>query len=346
MSVISVICIDPIAAILLVHGYINYVAKPWIDDPQGKVVIYADQTPPTATQTQALVDALIQPNDPLKGSIFVSAEVRSHLHQLLTPASLAQLCGKIIAVADGIESIQIGDPSAELFFPSELDTAVNEFSDGRYALSFLNLKSLPEPLKRPSNSNHIWPIQGDAELERAIAKLERPPGLDTDPSNVVHMTFGSGNFIPPDPKPAAKTVEFSNGSNADYQLLKELIETRNTLLGFLVNTPIKIILRFKAKHRKGRRVLGTASVFQPKDRLIHGWDALIELDWTFWEANPDKREALLFHELCHFHYDDDQQKLITVGHDIEEFTAVLKYYGDWNDDLTQVKQLNLFQQTA
>ena len=68
--------------------------------------------------------------------------------------------------------------------------------------------------------------------------------------------------------------------------------------------------------------------------------------WNIIKGNPEKQEALIFHELCHL-FVDDAGILSAVPHDIEEFYAVAVKYGDWLDDvrpLTEaVRQYDLFE---
>jgi hypothetical protein len=70
----------------------------------------------------------------------------------------------------------------------------------------------------------------------------------------------------------------------------------------------------------------------------------IERDW--WTSATDlQRNALVFHELCHCGHDTDKEGMLKftdegrpvytiVGHDIEEFDAVVARYGAWNAGIT------------
>ncbi len=46
----------------------------------------------------------------------------------------------------------------------------------------------------------------------------------------------------------------------------------------------------------------------------------------------DQRLALIDHELCHWHC-TDTGKIVTIGHDVEEFRAVLERHGFWENEL-------------
>lgn len=106
---------------------------------------------------------------------------------------------------------------------------------------------------------------------------------------------------------------------------------------------IKFLLNTKPRQTKGRRILGSCRLFAERDRHYHDWDVEIILDKEFWETQPDKHKPLLFHELCHVAVDDETGELIQVGHDLEEFHAVWKYFGDWKGELAaaNIKQLEL-----
>ena len=75
-------------------------------------------------------------------------------------------------------------------------------------------------------------------------------------------------------------------------------------------------------------------------------DYLIILDDEWWiDASERDREALVFHELNHLQpaFDKDGNQRFSretglpvvalVGHDVEEFAAVVRRYGAWSDDV-------------
>lgn len=73
---------------------------------------------------------------------------------------------------------------------------------------------------------------------------------------------------------------------------------------------------------------------------------LIEVGVDIWdELDSKKRRIVLDHELCHFTGQDDKGKWQLVGHDVEEFTAIIRRHGAWTVDLelfaTEIKQLSL-----
>jgi hypothetical protein len=113
-----------------------------------------------------------------------------------------------------------------------------------------------------------------------------------------------------------------------------------------------ILMRSPAATRRGKTVLGTAAKASAKDCALLGEDVqfIITLSQDDWKVMPDRQKrALLDHELCHCRAevdDDGETKWSLAGHDIEEFTDILKRHGAWNDSIVQVvevlQQLDLF----
>ena len=139
-----------------------------------------------------------------------------------------------------------------------------------------------------------------------------------------------------------ETEDFKQVSEDVYDLLDHLIDKHRSLSFLIHHLPIKILFRLKPSYKRGQKVLGNTSVVSGKDKLLHPYNATIILDLEYWDAHPDKREPLLFHELCHL--DDDDGKLSLVDHDFSEFYAVIRHYGDWQNKITHAKnQLQDFQ---
>ena len=127
---------------------------------------------------------------------------------------------------------------------------------------------------------------------------------------------------------------------------------------------VEWLFRTHEEVRGGRRVLGT--VYRPdvqgRLREVFQWllddkfggvgdeergiDFLIVLDAEFWlDAGEREREILVYHELCHIQPAFDRfgaQRfdkatglpiLTLVGHDVEEFSAVVRKYGAYSGEL-------------
>ncbi len=121
---------------------------------------------------------------------------------------------------------------------------------------------------------------------------------------------------------------------------------------------IRFLFRMDEKRIQGRRILGTCHLPSVQGRLkdVFLWmledkfgalpDFLIELDWNFWvdEADDLRREILTYHELMHAGHAIDKhgeprfnaegQPVYCIrGHDVEEFSEVVRRYGLYSDDL-------------
>ena len=137
--------------------------------------------------------------------------------------------------------------------------------------------------------------------------------------------------------------ETDNFRSADQEV-KPVLEKLLELLEFyhLRSFKIKFLFAKKEMKKAGKIVLGKASKFAEKDRLIHPYHFLIILSEEFWNRCPESREPLLYHELCHCGVNDDFEPKI-LAHDLEEFGAVVRRYGFWLEDIRRFShQLELF----
>lgn len=121
---------------------------------------------------------------------------------------------------------------------------------------------------------------------------------------------------------------------------------------------IEFLMRGQPEFRGGRHVLGSVHLPQVQGQLknVFAWileekfgslpDFLVILEEDYWlEADEREREILVYHELCHTthaedkngapRYDKDTGRPVfaLVGHDVEEFAAVVRRYGLHNPDL-------------
>lgn len=108
-----------------------------------------------------------------------------------------------------------------------------------------------------------------------------------------------------------------------------------------------------------RRVLGMAHLPTVQGRLkgVFNWalrevlgfdpDFIVTLDEQYWQAStPRAREILVYHELCHCAQKRDRDGELRwtedglpvwgiVGHDVEEFEAVVERYGAYSADIRE-----------
>lgn len=156
-------------------------------------------------------------------------------------------------------------------------------------------------------------------------------------SNLVRANFSQ-------PSVEEETKGFIEADPGVYALLNHLIGKHQSDIGHLANANIKILMAKKPRKSKGKSILGTAQMFSERDRHLHSYHFLITLDLAFWDDNAHLHEALLFHELCHCQVNEKDEWCI-VNHDLEEFTAVVRHYGAWLDDVRAFdRQLDMFKQ--
>lgn len=125
---------------------------------------------------------------------------------------------------------------------------------------------------------------------------------------------------------------------------------------------IEFLMRTHPEIKAGRQVLGTVFTPDVQGRLrdVFAWlldglfgdtdgnpiTFLIIIDAEYWlDASEREREILIYHEACHiqitfdrngaqrFDRDTGLPVLGLVGHDVEEFAAVVARYGAHSDDL-------------
>lgn len=92
----------------------------------------------------------------------------------------------------------------------------------------------------------------------------------------------------------------------------------------------------ESMEKKGRIILGKASVANAKLRFYGEVDFLIEFNFTAWlELGPHQQAALVDHELMHCNIEETKNgpKAAMVPHDIEEFGPIVSRWGLWKTDL-------------
>lgn len=89
---------------------------------------------------------------------------------------------------------------------------------------------------------------------------------------------------------------------------------------------------------KGKDVWAKIRKANPVEQHLTGHDLLLIISTPAWNAcNDAQRVALLDHEFCHVFVDEADDGVITyklIGHDLEEFRAVVSRHGDWSADIT------------
>ena len=92
---------------------------------------------------------------------------------------------------------------------------------------------------------------------------------------------------------------------------------------------------------KGRQKLAQIRKATAVEHCLTGHDAVLVVDRLVWaRLDTAKRLALVDHEFCHLSIDADG-KLSMVGHDLEEFCAVVRRHGAWLDDISLFNQAQM-----
>lgn len=124
----------------------------------------------------------------------------------------------------------------------------------------------------------------------------------------------------------------------------------------LTDAHIWCLGRPTATRSRGRWVLAKASSPSPALKAVAedgggNIDYVIVVARDVWEERltPPQREALIYHELCHFAgHDHEAGRWELAGHDAEMFAAEVEKYGAWRDDLraffrrVKAAQMDLF----
>jgi Putative phage metallopeptidase len=128
--------------------------------------------------------------------------------------------------------------------------------------------------------------------------------------------------------------------NAAKKSMLHQVLQRQEFCNFL-SLKFKLIFCLETQSSKGRGILASIHLPQKRDALLHDFNAIILIDKFYWHGHENKRAPLLYHELCHLAWDEDTNKLITVGHDIEDFLKVYRRYGDWQKDIEKINVAHL-----
>ena len=133
--------------------------------------------------------------------------------------------------------------------------------------------------------------------------------------------------------------------SAPYQLLDELVAAHHP---HLADAEIALVFKLKSSpDEDGIETLGACRKCSERDRELHGFDFIIELNQVVWD-NPEfgesRQRALLDHELCHAQVSMDEEgeeKMDAHGrpawrvrkHAIEEFREIIERHGLYKVDL-------------
>lgn len=143
---------------------------------------------------------------------------------------------------------------------------------------------------------------------------------------------------------------------AIYDRLVQLPEFEHLRDGEAV---VDFLLRDGEEIKQGRLVLGAVHLpgVQGQLKPVFDWmlrnllgrspDFLVILDRDYWlGADERSREILMYHEMCHMiqkvdadgepRFDDEGRPVFgLIGHDVEDFIAVVRRYGAYSDEIRQ-----------
>lgn len=143
-------------------------------------------------------------------------------------------------------------------------------------------------------------------------------------------------------------VEYTQAPDEVLTLAEELINAHHE---DLIDVEIAFLMRTPPATSGGAEVWGKSSKANAKMRALSGKDIefVIELSADKWdEIDHFQKRALVDHELCHctMEVDDDGEVHYKIrAHDVEEFDAIARRHGKWNDGLKSfAEQLTLFPQ--
>lgn len=102
------------------------------------------------------------------------------------------------------------------------------------------------------------------------------------------------------------------------------------------------------KGRGGCKTIGRAHVVNDLYQAVtDGLAGIVVVNQPWWLTATDRqRQALVYHELCHFDTDAETGALKTLNHDLEMFIGEAQHFGDWRAGIREVaEQLSVWQRS-
>lgn len=146
-------------------------------------------------------------------------------------------------------------------------------------------------------------------------------------------------------KPKSTKFGIIDDKHYSHEMLMELIGKHHD---HLAEAKIALVWRYDWKpDDDGRIQLGQASKVSDSDKLLHGYDFKILLNFEVCTASDwsdEKMKALLDHELTHCEVKRGEDEQIVRDehgfpvyrirkHDVEEFSCIAERHGLWKSDL-------------
>jgi hypothetical protein len=148
---------------------------------------------------------------------------------------------------------------------------------------------------------------------------------------------------------ANKIIGYVHGKSSDLPGMQKTPTDGVWLDGMSRLRQAKILFLYTSAATVGRDKLATASKFAKKHLPLADSEYAFEVVVSkpaFEALNEGQRFALVYHELLHCGV-NEKEAWVIVPHDLEEFAAVVKYFGIWNER-TKVfaEQIRLFDRVA
>jgi len=124
---------------------------------------------------------------------------------------------------------------------------------------------------------------------------------------------------------------------ADWTKAPEVAEVASKLIGrhhgHLAEARIVYLFREGNWSSKDRTTWGMAQKVSDRDKFLTGYDFYLIINYDVWKAlDQSTREALVDHELSHCGQNESGSWVIW-GHDIEDFAAIVRRHGLWNESV-------------
>lgn len=93
-----------------------------------------------------------------------------------------------------------------------------------------------------------------------------------------------------------------------------------------------------SRDKVGRDGAANATKYAEWAKAVREYDFVLQFSRPAWNHyTPTQREALVYHELLHCRIDAKGRAQL-VGHDLEEFSLVVKHYGIWDPRVKQMHE--------
>lgn len=161
------------------------------------------------------------------------------------------------------------------------------------------------------------------------------------PTGTVRDAVGTAmGVIPPSPdEPFLLAPEVHDVADALMDRFPSFNHLAEHRLAYLFQTAMP-------KPRGGCSTIGKAHVVNDLyGVLTGGLNGIVVVNQPWWVTATDRqRQALVYHELCHFETNPETGELGTVKHDLEVFIGEAAHFGDWRSGIREVsEQLSMWQ---